>query len=430
MNTETKQFDKKFQRTRWLIWSILVLAYAINFFHSLSMGVVKDSIMAEFSLTESNFVSIANTYAALYLIMQIPTGILLDTLGAKITSGVGMFLASAGIILFSITNEVSMLFLGRAMIGLGSSVIYVAILKIQSKWFECEKFGTMTGITCFIGALGGAVAQAPLAFAANALGWRNAFLAIGMLSLVVCGAIFLFVKNTPQEKGYAALPGTETATSIPTLKELCAGTVAVFKNPYTWPPFLSYAAFYGSFVILMGYWGTAFVSDTFGISKVAAANFTTIGVLGSAIGAVVIGNLSDKYRTRRKPALYTGILYCFSWVALIWGSKFIPLPAMGVLMFAIGFLSYGYVVSWPAVKEVNNPDYVGVSTSIANIGGFMGNILLPMVVGFSFDRFGSSYGTQTMYQIAFGIVLVTVILGTIVSHFIKETKCENIYQKK
>ncbi|WP_317855252.1 MFS transporter [Chakrabartyella piscis] len=162
MTISTQRKDKKFLHTRWLIWGILVLGYAINFFYSLSMGVVKDSLMVEFSLTESLFVSIANTFSILYLVMQIPTGILVDTLGAKKTAGFGTLLTVIGIFLFATAKGVPSLYIGRSLVGLGASVSYVSILKIQSKWFESEKFGTMTGITCFVGAMGGVVGQATL----------------------------------------------------------------------------------------------------------------------------------------------------------------------------------------------------------------------------------------------------------------------------
>lgn len=427
MHTHNNKTKSQFNIVRWLIWGILVTAYAINFFHALSMGVVKNSIMTEFSLSESMFVSIANTYSILYLLMQIPTGILVDTLGARITASVGTLLSAIGIITFSLTNEIAFLFIGRSLVGLGTSVIYVSILKIQSKWFEEEKFGTMTGITCFIGTLGGALAQAPLAFATSVLGWRKTFIFIGILSFAIAFLIFMVVRNSPSEKGYTELNAT-SKTVIPTKKELSLAIVSIFKNPYTWPPFLSYAAFYGSFVILMGYWGTTFISLTFGISEIMASNFTTLGVVGSAIGAIIIGNLSDKHKTRRKPAFFTGILYSFSWFILIFFAKHLALYQMAVLMFVNGFLSYAYVVSWPAVKEVNNPKYVGISTSVANIGGFMGSICLPIIVGFSFDNLSGKMAQETIYTVGFGIVLAFVILGTIISYFIKETHCVNIYE--
>src|SRR6056297_704377 len=103
---------------RWVIWGLITLAYGIKFFHSLSMGVVKDTLILEFGLTETTFVSIGNIFFYIYLVMQIPTGLLVDFYGARIVSSVGTFIAALGIIIFSLANGIELLYVGRGMVGL------------------------------------------------------------------------------------------------------------------------------------------------------------------------------------------------------------------------------------------------------------------------------------------------------------------------
>lgn len=427
-----KSKDKKNQVSwyKWIVWGILVLSYAINYFHALSMGVVKESIIMEFSLSETMFVSIANTYSMLYLLMQVPTGILVDTLGSRITASIGTLIAAIGITMFSMTNSVTLLFIGRSLIGLGTSVIFVCVLKIQSTWFEQSKLGTMTGITCFIGTLGGAVAQTPLAFLVEAIGWRMSFKAIGIVSFIVAIGIYFLVRNTPEEMGFSPVNSKSEGNAKTTFSDILTGLWNVLKNPRTLPPLVAYAGFYGSSIIIMGFWGTSFLAKVYGITTVQASGFTTIAVVGSAIGAVVIGNMSDKYLSRKKPMVITGVIYALSWALLILTIGKISQMSMMVLMFINGFMSYAYVVSWSAVEEVNNPKYVGISTSVANIGGFCGSILLPIIVGASFDKMAAVENYVTVYTVGFGITFGAVIISVIASLFLKETHCKNIYIEK
>lgn len=431
-NTDEKSM--KMMKYRWVIWGVMVLSYAIKFFHSLSMGVVKDRIIAEFALTETTFVSIGNTFFYIYLIMQIPTGLLVDTMGARKTAAYGTFVSAIGIVLFSFSQGVALLFIGRGMVGLGTSVVFVSILKIQSQWFKESEFGTMTGITCFIGVLGGAVAQTPLAIMVSTIGWRSAFRGIGIASIVVAAAIYIIVRNTPEELGMASIEELEGETKEKnTLHEnisIMKGLLQVLKNPRTWPVFFLYAGFYGTYVIMMGYWGTSFISGVYGKSMIQASNYIIAGVLGSAVGSVIIGNMSDKIKSRKKPLLITGGLYVLSWALVVFingGQP--PLLLLYPLMFFIGFMSCAYVVSWPCVKEVNHPKYVGVSTSVANIGGFFGTIVLPPLVAKVFDNYSGVLTTTELYQKAFTVVLVAAIIGFIASLFVKETGCRNIYGK-
>lgn len=414
---------------KWVAWGIIVLSYAINYFHAFSMGVVKDTLIAEFALSESMFVSIANTYAMLYLVMQIPTGILVDSLGSRITASVGTFIAAIGITLFSLTDSVTMLFIGRSLVGLGTSVIFVCILKFQSSWFEQSKLGTMTGITCFIGTLGGAVAQTPLAYLVQTFGWRTSLRGIGIVSFIVAFAIYFVVRNTPEELGYESV-NPHTGGTKTDISEVIAGVWQVFKNPRSWPPLVAYAGFYGSSVIIMGIYGTSFLSKAYNITTVEAAVFTTVAIVGSAIGAIVIGNMSDKYVSRRKPMIVSGIIYALSWLILILTMGKLSKTFMMILMFVNGFMSYAYVVCWSAVEEVNNPKYVGVSSSVANIGGFAGSSLLPLIVGFSFDKMSGVQNYVSVYRVAFGITLAAVVVSVLAGFVMTETNCKNIYKEQ
>lgn len=423
---------KKMMKYRWVIWGVMVLSYAIKFFHSLSMGVVKDTIITEFALTETTFVSIGNTFFYIYLIMQIPTGLLVDTLGARKTAAYGTLISAIGIMMFSFSEGVALLYVGRGMVGLGTSVVFVSILKIQSQWFKESEFGTMTGITCFIGVLGGALAQTPLALMVSTIGWRNSFRGIGIISIIVAAAIYFIVRNTPQELGMTSIEELEGRELEKETQEesisIIMGLLQVLKNPKTWPVFFLYAGFYGTYVIMMGYWGTSFISGVYSKSTIQASNYIIAGVLGSAVGSLVIGNMSDKMKSRKKPLLISGGLYVLTWAFLAFSNGGQPPSALLYpLIFTMGFMSCAYVVSWPCVKEVNHPKYVGVSTSVANIGGFFGTIVLPPLVANVFDKYSTTLSASELYQKAFTVVFIAAVIGFISSLFVKETGCKNIY---
>ncbi len=47
-----------------------------------------------------------------------------------------------------------MVFLGRLLVGLGVSVIFISVLKVMSEWFDESEFGKMSGLTSFVGNMG------------------------------------------------------------------------------------------------------------------------------------------------------------------------------------------------------------------------------------------------------------------------------------
>ncbi len=415
---------------RWVVWGVLALSYMIVYFHSYSMGVVKGSLISEYGITEATIVSIGNVYFYIYLLMQVPTGILADTLGAKMTAFLGTLIAALGTTIFSFSEGLSLLYIGRGLVGLGTAVIFVSIIKIQSTWFKDSEFGTITGLTCFIGVMGGAVAQTPLAMMVEAVGWRTSFRLISIVSALIALAIFFIVRNKPEDLGMPALnPKTEGSdqTSSGIMKSLWA----VIRNPRTWPLFINYAVFYGTFVIITGYYGTSFISDVYGVSTIEASKYLIAAVLGTAVGSVVVGAISDRTLSRKKPLVYTGVIYVLVWAFFVFynGGK-IPMSLLAPVLFMIGFASCAYVMSWPTVKEVNDPKYVGVSAAVANIGGFTGTIIIPPIVANVFVTYGGKLPPVEVYNKAFFIVLISVVIGFLASLFTKETSCQNIYVGK
>ncbi|SHH89689.1 Major Facilitator Superfamily protein, partial [Caloranaerobacter azorensis DSM 13643] len=89
MNTERNRL----YTYRWYIWGILALAYVIVFFHRVAAGVVRQDLIKAFNITDVEFGNLGSMYFYAYMIMQIPSGILADTLGARKTVSIGTLLA-------------------------------------------------------------------------------------------------------------------------------------------------------------------------------------------------------------------------------------------------------------------------------------------------------------------------------------------------
>ena len=136
---------------RWLVWGVMCLAYIIVFFHRIATGVVADSLMSEFGVTGAALGNLGAVYFYVYMIMQIPSGVLADTLGARITVSIGTLAAGIGSIIFGMASGIEVSYVGRFLVGLGVSVVFVAILKVLSQWFKESEFATISGLTALIG---------------------------------------------------------------------------------------------------------------------------------------------------------------------------------------------------------------------------------------------------------------------------------------
>ncbi|MCT4566333.1 MAG: MFS transporter [Maledivibacter sp.] len=423
---------KRLMSYRWVVWGVLASAYIIVFFHRLAVGVVKDELINTFNITGTTFGNLGSTYFYVYMLMQIPSGMLADSLGARKTVTVGTLVAGGGSIIFGYAPTIFVAFLGRLLVGLGVSVVFISILKIQSEWFKESEFATMSGITSFVGNLGGVLAKTPLVIMVGYLTWRVSFVVIGAISIVIAILCYIFARNTPQDMGLpsiAEIEGKEVKKSTEKKPDLIKGLMKVVSNPKTWPSFVVFAGFFGAFVTLSGSWGEAYLIAVYNIPKVKAASYTMSSVIGLAIGSIVIGKFSDGIKKRKLPMLVFGAVYVTCWTILVFlnGGK-PPIEILMPLLFILGFTCSVFVLGWACAKEVNPPEIAGISTSVVNIGGFFGAAILPPILGRVFDRFGGSLPAVELYHKAFMYSFIGVIIGFIFIFLVKETNCRNIYK--
>lgn len=422
---------EKLMKYRWVVWGVLALAYVIVFFHRLAAGVVKDDLISEFNISGTTFANLGSTYFYAYMIMQIPSGMLADSLGARKTVTIGTLIAGIGSVVFGLASTIGMAFFGRLLVGLGVSVVFISILKVQSKWFKESEFGTMSGITSFVGNMGGIIAQTPLALMVAAITWRYSFVVIGGFSVIIAVLCYVLVRNTPAEMNLPSIEeieGRELTTKSTEKPNLMSGLLKVITNPRTWPGFVLFAGFFGAFVSMTGTWGRSYMVDVYNVSKVSASNYMMAAVLGMAIGSIVIGKISDKIKKRKLPMLIFAVVYTICWgiIVFVGGGK-PPIAILMPLLFVLGFTCSAFVLGWACSKEVNPPEIAGISTSVVNIGGFFGAAILPPLLGRVFDKFGTSLPPIEIYQKAFMYCFVSAVIGFVFTFFIKETNCRNIY---
>ena len=405
-------------RKAWFMWGIMVVTYMFNTFHATEMGVIRETLLRELFLTENQFLHLTNAFSYAYMIMQIPAGVFLDRFGVKRTAFAGNITAAIGTALFATGNEYWLLLAGRALIGLGCSVCFISVLKLCTEWFNEKIFCTMSGLTTLVGMAGAFIAQAPFASLSAIVSWHMIFLVLSGITTITAFLILFFVCDSPNSEKRTVINKHKIITAI----------WGVIRNPYTWPPLAVYGCFYGTYLLMSGVYGTTMISVFYHCSAIEAAACISAAVAGCALGSILVGMLSDVFHNRKKVQIIFGILYTMTWLLLLFAMESVSIILVYPVMFLLGFCSCAYAVCWSCVKEYNDPDYAGISTSIANMGGYLGSIVVPAAA--SAVYIAASGTEQSIFQKVILAAIVINILGVIISFFVKETRGENLYGKR
>ncbi len=414
-------------RHRWLALGVVAVAYILSFFQRFAPAGIAPDLAAAFETSAASLGVLAATYFYVYTLMQLPTGILADTLGPRWILALGGLVGGAGSFLFGMAPTLELALVGRTLIGLGVSVTFIAMLKLIAVWFEESRFATMVGIGMLIGNLGSVLAGAPLSAVAQATGWRGVFIGIGFVSVALGGLCWLIVRDAP-EAGHAAPKPHFDRTAV------ISGLLSVIRNRDTWPPLLVNTGMCGAFFTFAGLWATPYLMQVHGLARSVAATHLSLWFGGFAVGCLFIGGLSDRLGRRKPVLIMTSHLYGAIWLVLL-SCVSLPVAVSYALFTVLGLTTAGFSLTWACAKEVNPPLLSGMSTSVANMGGFLTAALLQPFVGWVMDLgwTGEMVGGARVYDVEtwrHGVLVATVcaILGAAACWWIKETRCRNIWQ--
>lgn len=410
---------------RGLAMAVVITAYILSFFHRFAPAGIAQDLAAAFQTSAASLGVLAATYFYVYTVMQIPTGILVDTLGPRRILTLGGLVAAGGSALFGFAPDLDTALIGRTLVGLGVSVVFIAMLKLIAVWFDERRFATLVGLAMLLGNLGSVLAGTPLAAVAELTSWRNVYAVAALVSAALGIAAWFFIHEGAAR--HAGAPALDR-------RAIWRGLTGVVANRSTWPAVWANFGICGSFFAFAGLWAMPYLVQVHGLARVQAANHLSLYFAGFAVGCLAIGSLSDRLG-RRKPVLIAGAaLYSALW--LVWLSAVrMPITLSYALFLLMGLSTASFSLTWACAKEVNPPHLSGMSTSVANMGGFLAGALLQPAVGLVMDLGwdGSIVDGVRRYSVdnfRYGIALLASFsaLGLAASLFLRETGCRNVWQ--
>jgi predicted MFS family arabinose efflux permease len=392
---------------RRVVFGLALASFVLSFFHRTAPAAIAGELTRAFDISSTVLGTLAATYFYVYTVLQIPVGVLADTLGPRKILAAGSAIAAAGSMLFALAPVWEVAAVGRTLVGIGVSVAFISILKLSAVWFTPQRFATLAGVTMFTGNLGAVVAGAPLAWIVTLTSWRTVFVALAVMSGLLALATWLRVRDRPEELGFA--PVNAAAPAVGQVPWLMA-VMRVLANPATWPPFIVNLGVGGSFLAFAGLWAVPYLQQVHGMSRVLAAQHSSLLLLGVAFGSVAIGMISDRLGSRLGVMRAAVVLYTLAWLPWILHAQW-PVWASLAWFLLMGLLIPGFTLSWTIAKEANPPQYSGIATSVVNTGIFLGAGILQPLVGWVLDLGKATGDTAAAWDRALFVLLVAALLA-------------------
>jgi sugar phosphate permease len=409
---------ERLRRQRWVIFFVLALVYILVYFYRVSLAVVARDLSRDLRLSPADLGSLASILFYVYAAAQIPLGPMIDRLGSRIViSGCGVLTAVGGI-LFSQAATMGAAMAGRVLLGLGTSCVLMATFTIFSHWFTKSEFGRASGLMVALGNLGNLAGTAPLAAAVALIGWRDAFLAVGILQALITVLVFSVVRDRPPQqcRDLEREPAQAPTGMWEAWKE-------IFGNRDFW--LLSAVAFawYGNYLAVQGLWGGPYLMEVLKLSREETGRMLMCTSLGFISGGLVIDSVARRLMHSYKKALLAGqCLLLLLMTSFLGFAELLSHGALTAVFFALGLAVSSGVMIYPVIRSMFSVRIVGTALTSVNFFVLMGAASMQQIMGVVIGSFRKLTPAETAqaFHAAFGFPLAALAVAIAIYFFARD----------
>lgn len=413
--SEARDPQVQTQRAAWsaglVLVGVLATIYMISQFFRNSIGVIGPDLAREFDLDARALSVLASIFFLSFALVQIPLGMAIDRYGPRAVILGTAVIVVVGSFYFALARSYGDLVAARLIIGLGCSSFLMAPLAIYASRFRPDGFATIVGVHVAGGNIGSLAATAPLAFAAATMGWRGAFLLVGVLACLAAALVFFLVREAPDARARRA-KDRESAS------ELLHGVAQAGRTPSFGRIFLLQLASYPAFAAILGLWSGPWLANVYGMPVEERGELLLAMVIGQIVGLFVWGSADRLFSSYKRPVI-AGTILCVAALAI---PAFAPLSRDMLLPYMVFF---GFVFGFSPLLTAHGRSLfphrlIGRGLSLMNIASIGGVFVQQIVTGVIIGLFpyevveGARVYPPLAYQAVFGFLSAQLALVLLV----------------
>ncbi|MDO8670759.1 MAG: MFS transporter [Dehalococcoidia bacterium] len=396
-------------------WVIVAVAFASCVVMSAMWGsfsLFYVALVDEFGWSRTTTAGAFSVFVAMVGLSATFAGWMVDRLGPRKVMPVSAVVLASGLALASRISEPWQLYLvyGTVLPVSLSCVGIIPHLRLISNWFEARR-GTAFGIATSGFGFGSVVLMPTVQYLVLHYGWRNAYLAIAGLALLLAPLTGFFHRRHPRDMGL--LPDGREASNLDAgppgrLVGATASRTSSSLGDYGLRQAMSTTNFWVVFAVniclsltsLIPVFQVAHIVGI-GFPPMLAATISGLAGLLNAVGRMLGGFLTD--RIGKVSAGLAGVLLLTLGVL---ASLLAGTVQASWLLFAYSLLfglGWGFVGITAAaiIADLFQGRSYGTLAGFLELGGGIGGFIGPWLGGYIFDRYGA-------YTLAFAIAIVSV----------------------
>jgi MFS transporter, ACS family, D-galactonate transporter len=401
---------------RWRIAVLLGIGVIVNFFDRVNLSVAVTPLRNEFGLTTVAAGYLLSTYSWTYVLLQLPSGPMLDRFGVKPVIRISAFLWSVASLATGLARGFAGIISARLLLGIAEAPTFPGNAKAIGVWFPRSERGLATAIFDSSAKFASAIGIPLVAVVVHYWGWRMSFVATGALSLGYFALFWRVYRDPAQdpllslvEREHIAMDGAEG--TAPIHPDGAASLWFLLRRKKVWGLALGMAAYNYNFYLFLtwlpGYLNTALHLDILRSGLLTAIPWLAATVSDLVVGGWLVDHLirAGRDATRvRQTILVAGLVLGLA----IAGATRTNQPRIAIFWISIALcgLAASAPIGW-SIPGLIAP--AGSTARVAGIMNFVANlpaILAPVITGY---LVGNSQSFRRPFLVAAAVLVAGII---------------------
>ena len=401
-------------RYRWTICSLIFFATTINYLDRAVISLLKKTLTAEFSWTETDYGNIVIAFQISYALGLLGAGRLIDKLGTRIGYALATFLWSIAAISHALVKSTFGFGVARAALGLTEAGNFPAAIKTVAEWFPKKERAFATGIFNSGSNIGAIIAPLTVPWIAIHMGWQWAFVLTGSIGIIWLLLWFWLYEIPAKQKRlskaeYDHIHSDEDQTAVAEDKTKTekVSWISLLNFRQTW------AFALGKFLTdpvwwFYLFWLPDFLDKEYHVSGTAVslpiAMVYTMSSIGSIFGGWLPMNLVKNNWGVFKARRFSMLIYAICVLPVVF-AQWLGSYNMWLAVVIIGFAAAAHQ-AWSAnifttVSDMFPKKAVASVTGIGAMFGALGGVLIAKLAPKLFEHYKAAGHEQTGYFILF-----------------------------
>jgi MFS family permease len=416
---------------QWVLGLLCVMSF-ILYLDRICISQAAKRMEEDLGISHTAMGFVFGSFTLAYGLFQVPTGHWGDRYGSrKVLTGL-VWIWSLLTMLTGLSTGLIMLLIVRFVFGAGQAGALPNAIKSVERWFPASVRGRAMGIVLMAALLGGAVSPVVAEELIRRVGWRWAFVALGVPGILWGAWFYWWYRDDPAEHpavneserryidlGRAAKLHAHEHPAIPWGKVLRAANVRLLGGISTCTAFTTYMFFF---------WYSTYLQEGRSVSPELAGRLTGIVLISGALGSFLGGYLGDWVVRLTRERKWSRRLLTVPALASAAGGMVLsirfndPWPAALCMAWACLAIHLSLPSAWNVVAEISGP-HVGALWGLLNAMGVAGAYVSPIFLGGFVDYLGDlGHVGRERWDPAFYVYAGLLLIGAFAWLFVNPEK--------